>query len=393
MKHFVRLLTLLVAIAVAPACGAEAPALSNRDGKAWLRLKEGLAARAPESLQEEKRLRRKADALLAETPLDLVTGKKHLAPGGDPHDYVSIATYYWPNPDTADGLPYVVKDGVRNPAKEEYDGPLLTEMCQRLDTLGLAYSLTGEEKYAEAAARQLKAWFLDPATRMNPNLDHAQVRLGRDQGSASGLIDAVTLTLVTDSLQLLRGSRALTPDIEAGMKDWFSRYLKWMHESPNGRKEDAATNNHGVWYDAQAAAYAAYVGDLKTAKAVLESVKTVRIAKQIEPDGTMPREMARTLSFSYCVYNLRAFLQLCRLGEAHGVDLWNFRTKDGRSVRKAVDYLVPYATGEKPWVQKQIKAARDTDFIPILREGAVAWKEPAYAKAAEMIESQAGKTK
>ena len=37
-------------------------------------------------------------------PLSVVRDKR-LAPSQDPHDYTSIAPYFWPNPATPDGLP------------------------------------------------------------------------------------------------------------------------------------------------------------------------------------------------------------------------------------------------------------------------------------------------
>jgi hypothetical protein len=41
--------------------------------------------------------------------------KSKVPPSGDKHDYMSVAPYAWPNPDTDDGLPYVTRDGCTNP--------------------------------------------------------------------------------------------------------------------------------------------------------------------------------------------------------------------------------------------------------------------------------------
>ena len=80
-----------------------------------------------------------------------------------------------------------------------------------------------------------------------------------------------------------------------------------------------------------------------------------RIAKQIEPDGKMPRELARTLSFHYSLFNLGAAMQLADLGRSAGVDLWHYRTTDGRSILKAAEYLAQFADPGRTWPYQQIQ--------------------------------------
>ena len=85
------------------------------------------------------------------------------------------------------------------------------------------------------------------------------------------------------------------------------------------------------------------------ARTILENVKTRRIATQIEPDGSQPLEIARTRSLSYSSMNLRGFIHLANMAQTIDVDLWNFETSDGRSIRKALDFLLPYVQGKKTW--------------------------------------------
>src|SRR5213594_2468283 len=125
-----------------------------------------------------------------------------------------------------------------------------------------------------------------------------------------------------------------------------------MKQSKNGQDEAAATNNHGCWYDAQLASFLLFLGDEAGARQTIESVKD-RIAKQIEPTGEQPRELARTKSFSYSVYNLKALTLLADLGGHVGVDLWHYQTSDGRGIRVALDWLIPFATGEMKWTHEQ----------------------------------------
>ncbi len=370
----------LCLVLVTAAAFGQVPATCNFDGEVLAMRKKQIAAGEASIADDVKKLRTDADKELRRKIVTITEDKKHVAPGGDPHDYVSIGTYYWPNPATSNGLPWINKDGEKNPLKDEYDEGRLGKMCGAVKTLSLAFYLTGDEKYAERAAQQLRAWFFDEATRMNPNLQHAQMQLGKNEGTGTGIIDSRGLTQVTDAAILLRGAKAWTADDDAKLKKWFSDYFAWLTTSKNGMKEADATNNHSVWYDVQAVAIAQLIGDEKYAHETLEAAKTKRIAKQIEPDGSMPRELGRTLSVTYSVFNLDAFFRLARLGKNAGVDLWSFKTDDGRSLRAALDFMIPFATGKKEWGHKQIKNANYGGLVPLLREASRVWHEPAYEK-------------
>ena len=73
-----------------------------------------------------------------------VTTKAGTPPSGDKHDYMSQAPYFWRNPNTKDGLPYIRKDGERNPELRNFpDHKTLDEMENGAETLTLAYYFTG----------------------------------------------------------------------------------------------------------------------------------------------------------------------------------------------------------------------------------------------------------
>jgi hypothetical protein len=131
--------------------------------------------------------------------------------------------------------------------------------------------------------------------------------------------------------------------------------------------------------------YALFVGDDRLAREVLEAAKEQRIARQVEPDGRQPLELTRTKSLGYCVFNLEALTTLAALGDRAGVDLWGYRTEDGRSVRTALDWLVPYATGAKPWPYQQITTPGAGGLLLPLRRAAVAYHEPAYERVIERL--------
>ena len=320
-------------------------------------------------------LERDAKAALEEGPFSVVD-KPVTPPSGDKHDYMSEAPYFWPNPATSNGLPYVRHDGKRNPDINKIPNHRdMGRMCDTVETLAEAYYFTGDETYAAKAAQLLRAWFLHPATRMNPNLEYAQAVLGVNSGRGTGLIESRGLTSVVDGIGFLAGSKSWTKSDDDGLKAWFAAFLQWMQESKHGRAEAAAKNNHGTYYDVQAVSFALFLGRTNLAEQIVRDARQKRIAVQVEPDGRQPLELARTKAWSYSVGNLSGLMLLARLGECVGVDLWGYQTKDGRSIGKALDYLTPFATGEKKWPYQQLGGWSAGGYAPLVRQAALHYPE------------------
>jgi hypothetical protein len=370
--------TTLLAVADDP------PKVYQSDPHAMAAERERAMGKDPASVAGLSHLKEEADKALKSGPYS-VTQKKHPSPTGDPHDYISLAPYFWPNPDTKDGLPYVRHDGRRNPEIREYDASNFSTMSGHAYTLALAFYLTGNEAYADHAALLLRTWLIDPATRMNPNLEHAQLVKGVNDGRGTGVLEADRLLNVVDAVGLIRGSKSWTIADDDALRGWFRQFVQWMRQSKRGRDEAAAKNNHGVWYDVQLVTYLRFIGDDATARKVIEEAKTQRIASQIQPDGSMPLELARTNSLGYTVFNLAAMTQLADLGVPLGVDLWNFKTPDGRGIRAAIDYVLPYVLGQKKWEKQQITQFSDASVIDPLRRAAIAYHDPKYAEAAKKV--------
>ena len=324
------------------------------------------------------RLQRDAQKALTEGPFSIVD-KAVAPPSGDKHDYMSQAPYFWPDPKKPDGLPYIRRDGERNPEINKItDHKSLDDLENAVETLALAYYFNGDEAYATKAVALLRAFFLDPATRMNPNLEYAQFIAGVNTGRGIGLIETRGLTRVVDAIGLLEGSQALTNQDEIGLRGWFGKFLQWMLDSKNGREESAAKNNHGTYYDVQIVSFALFVGKKALAIDVLRDARQKRIAKQVEPDGRQPLELARTKAWSYSNGNLDGLMQLAALGEHAGVDLWNFQTKDGRSIRKALNFLTPIALGETKWQYQELGGIKPDSLFPLMRRAAAVYRDRKY---------------
>jgi len=301
-------------------------------------------------------LLRRADAELTREPLSVMMKEKTPA-SGDKHDYMSQARYFWPDPKQPDGLPYIQRDGESNPELEKLDRVRLGAFAGRVTTLSLAWYFSGEEKYARKAAELIRVWFFDKATRMNPNLNYAQVVPGRfdDRGRCYGVIDTYSFVEMLDAVQLLEQSEAFTARDSRQLKAWFSQLLDWILTSEQGREESSQKNNHAVAHDAQVIAFAMYADRRDVAERVVREFPERRIYTQIEPDGSQPEELRRTLAFGYSQFNLHHFLDIFTMGRKLGISIDNSTSPDGRNFYKAVDFLTPYLGKElSQWPYEQI---------------------------------------
>jgi hypothetical protein len=291
--------------------------------------------------------------------------KSHIPPSGDKHDYYSVAPYSWPNPDTPNGLPYVNRDGEVNPERysSAFDTSSLEKMSRSVASLSLAYYVSDDPRHAAKAADLLRAWFVAPATRMNPNLRFAQAVPGKVEGRAAGLIDAYRLVRVVEAIGLIGKSGALTQSDQSALETWFGAYADWMSVDPIAIAERDATNNHGIYYDAQLMSFALLARRDAMARAVAERFVTTRIATQVEPDGSLPRELKRTRSFHYTNYALAGAFDVAQFAQCLGVDLWNARAPNGRTLRSAFDYVAQYAGREKEWPYPELRRSRRSSGI------------------------------
>ncbi len=328
------------------------------------------------------------DALLAAArsamaaPLQSVMQKGRTPPSGDKHDYMSMAPYFWPNPATPNGLPYVNRDGRMNPeSRRDHDGLRLQATIAQARSLALAWYFTDDARYADAATTRLRAFFIDPATRMNPNLNFAQAVLGVSDGRSYGIIDTRHMPELVDAVRLLENAPGFTRQDHDGMVAWCRGYLTWLEQSKNGSQERDATNNHGTFYDEQVVALALFVGDTALARSTILESQSKRIASQIGADGKQKREIDRTRPLHYTLFNLDAFTMLAELGRHVGVDLWHYAAPNGGSIEKALLFVAPYADPAVKFPLPDIAEQGPSEFLPPLRRAASQLRDPIFANA------------
>ena len=292
---------------------------------------------------ERGRVLKAAARYLAEKPVTVTAFSSPRSTGGK-HDFFSEGDYWWPDPQNPGG-PYVQRDGMSNPDNFVEHRRAMIRLSLIVPGLAAAYKITRDPKYSEAAARHLRAWFIDPETRMNPNLQYAQAIHGRFTGRGTGIIDTLHLVEVARATWQID----LAPADLSAVKQWFASYVEWMNTSKNGVDERDAKNNHGTCWVTQVAAFSQLTGNVGMTDFCLDRYKTVLIPNQEAPDGSFPEELRRTKPYGYSLFNLDAMAILVQTLTANEPGLWNWQLPDGRGMARAVAYMYPYMLDKSKW--------------------------------------------
>ncbi len=271
-----------------------------------------------------------------------------------PHDYVSEGPYWFPDPANPGG-PYIRHDGVRNPNRFLGNANDMRAMTDAVVALGMGHGLLSLPGCADRAAHVLSVYFIDPKTRMNPDLRYGQMVRGRNTGRGTGIIDTACLIQLVHGITLLESMPGFPREVSAGVRQWIGAYADWMNTSKPGLDEKKSGNNHATWWTAQFAAYKTFAFDRNARLMAWDHYRDYLVPTEIQPDGSCPKEEARTKSLSYSAMNLDAFAIVCRIAQVtDGVDLWHYRTKAGIGVAKAFDYLLPFMEKSAAWKKEQI---------------------------------------
>jgi hypothetical protein len=299
---------------------------------------------------DRARILKAADQYLKEQPITITASRSPRSAGGL-HDFFSEGDYWWPDPQNPTG-PYIQRDGVSNPDNFVDHRRFLMRLSVQVPTLVAAWKITKERKYAEHATRHLRAWFVNERTRMNPNLQFAQAIHGRVTGRGIGIIDTIHLVEVARSIEVLEMTGGISQADAVPVKKWFADYLEWMTTHQYGKDERDAKNNHGTCWVMQVAAFSRLAGNQDLIQYCRERFKTVLVPNQTAADGSFPEELRRTKPYGYSLFNLEALATICQMLSTENDNLWTFTLKDGRGMRKAMQYMYPYIKEKKTWPLK-----------------------------------------
>ncbi|MCF2948546.1 alginate lyase family protein [Paraglaciecola aquimarina] len=333
-----------------------------------------------------KSLVSKADKALTQAPVS-VLDKTLTPPSGNKKDYMSVGPYWWPNPDTPNGMPWIKKDGQVNPSSKTNgsDKTAMNEMLFQVSDLALAYHYTKNKSYAAHAAKLINTWFLDPATGMNPSLDYGQAIPGAEDGRKYGIIETRWFMRLIDDVSLISESGHFPPELQLQFKHWISQYLDWLLTNKLGIEECNAHNNHGTYCEAQVANFALYIGKFSLAKKYIERVFQQRLEKQIDKTGAQPEELSRTRPLHYSLFNLEAYFYVARVGDHLGLDMWHYQTKGGKSLKQAIDFLLPAITQQGYWKDVKHKKMRVGRLFYFLQVAHEKYGENKYLESIEQL--------
>ena len=287
---------------------------------------------------ERGRVLRAANRYLDEQPVTVTASHSPRSAGGL-HDFFSEGDYWWPNPKNPDG-PYIQRDGMTNPDNFLEHRRAMVRLSLIVPALAAAYLVTRDRKYSAHAAKHLRAWFIEDATRMNPNLEYAQAIKGLYTGRGTGIIDTLHLVEVARAASRL----GLSTADRDGVNGWFAAYTGWMTTHPYGIAERDAKNNHGTCWVEQVAAFSALTGNAQLSADCRDRFQTVLIPNQEAPNGSFPEELRRTKPYGYSVFNLDA---LGVIAQIYG--LWKWTLPDGRGMARAMEYMYPFLLDKKKW--------------------------------------------
>lgn len=297
--------------------------------------------------REVDRILNKSSAYLIASPVTVTAFVSPNSEGG-PNDFYSEGDYWWPDPENPEG-PYIRRDGLTNPDNFVAHRKALMRFSEIVGTLTSAYLISGEQKYVDAAAEHLRAWFVDTGTRMNPTLLYAQAVKGHSSGRSIGIIDTIHLTEVARSVQILGAAGQLTPADENAITAWFGSYLNWLKTHPYGIQERQHPNNHAICWAMQAAAFADLVDDQAMLANIRVDFKEKFVGDMMASNGSFPAELARTKAYGYSLFVLDAMATLAQIASTSDDDLWHYRAQDGRGMRRAMNYMLPYINDKNLW--------------------------------------------
>lgn len=284
---------------------------------------------------------------LGEAPVT-VTAERSPRSAGGIHDFYSEGDYWWPDSTDAKA-PYVRRDGMTNPDNFTAHRRAMIRFSTIVGALASAYKITGDARYVQQARVHLRAWFIDPATRMAPHLLYAQAIQGHATGRGIGIIDTIHLMEVAQGVMVMMRDKAFDAATREGVIAWFKAYLVWLTTHAYGKEEMEAKNNHGTCWVMQVASFARLTGDERLLRFCRERFKTVLLPGQMEVDGSFSLELKRTKPYGYSIFNPDAMVMICQILSTSKDDLWRYQTADGRSIGKGIAFLYPYLRDKQTW--------------------------------------------
>ncbi|MDF7776376.1 alginate lyase family protein [Sphingomonas sp. AOB5] len=289
----------------------------------------------------------KANIAMGRT-LFTVADKLTVPPSGSRNDYLSIVPNYFPDPAKPNG-PWIRGEGT-NPDRmsNKFDIADLDRMSADVEILALAYYFSDNPRYATRVASIVRTWFLDPKSRMNPNMNFAHTVPGRENGRADGVFETQRVQRVIDAVGLIGPSGFFTADEGKGLEKWFSDYVDWLRNSTHGKGASIQRNINAMWYDSQITHFALYARRTDVVKSVAQDFSKRRLPVHFGADGSMAIESSRSRSLFFSIASLGAAYNVAEIAACVDIDLWNLE-EGGRGIHKSTDFIAKYHGNTAGW--------------------------------------------
>jgi hypothetical protein len=274
---------------------------------------------------------------------------------GTPHDFYSEPEDFFPGPVNS-SAPWIERPGQVNPDAFTAHRDAVYDLGVTIAALAAYYPVTSDPKYIGRAAEHLRAWFITPATRMNPTLQLAQRIPNTSTGRPEGVIESLPLAEVARSLRFLDifFPDALAADELVAVRKWFADYAVWLNDSRTAGLARDRRDHHASSWLFQSAAYAdANVTGLTSDDASLNLLrhrfKTVTLRAQMNGNGIFPREVATPNPFRNALFNLDLLTLACELLTTRFDNPWEYELQDGPGLRAAIAYHFPFIRTPSTW--------------------------------------------
>jgi hypothetical protein len=177
---------------------------------------------------------------------------------------------------------------------------------------------------------------------------------------------------------LIEPSGAWTKDDQSAFRRWLEQYYDWLAHTKQSIDETSTENNHMSWRDVQLVQFSLVLGKTDYARTLLQREMPRLLEMQVKSKGEQERELVRTNSLRYSLFNLQALFRLAVLGDYMGVDCWKITAKDHGGLYAALDYLVPYTDPGNPWPDNEVEPADRKLLLPLLAEAYAQNKDLKY---------------
>lgn len=188
---------------------------------------------------------------------------------------------------------------------------------------------------------------------------------------------------VPDAINLLSISENWNVSHQTKTTKWLSDYLNWLTKSELGIKGSKQKNNHGSWYKFQVASLAFYLGNEQLAKNTIELAQN-SLDEMLNNEGGQIHELTRSRSFFYSCFNLQALTDIAAIGNKVGMNMWQFESKNKKSLSLAINYLTPIVEG-KEWNHNTLKANDLSELVPIIYQMSRNYNSQEYKKLLSKI--------